>query len=88
MSVGYLNTKSMEDEESVVVEIIREICSKEGCEYNDLPPLYEVVKTEAITKLNRESDIHIQFSYVGYDIEIENQEVTINDSDKSLSDCS
>ncbi|WP_202613825.1 HalOD1 output domain-containing protein [Halostella pelagica] len=71
------HSTAMERDESVALEIIREIAERERCEYTDLPPLYEAVDLEAATDLLESNDVRIEFDYCGYGIVLENREFTL-----------
>jgi len=62
-------------EYTITSKILQKISEKENCNELDLPPLYYSVDPYALDALSAAS--RIQFKYIGYNIIIENEEVTI-----------
>lgn len=66
------------DEESLIVAIIRAVTQKNGVE--PAVPLHEVIDTDALECLSRNSTVEASFEYIGYRIIIqENNTITVTD---------
>jgi hypothetical protein len=63
--------------ESIVESIIDEVLKIEGCEFHELPPLYESIDPDALTALYAHGSPEIRFQYAGYRIEI-TSELTVH----------
>ena len=62
---------------TITSKILKEVSKKENCDELDLPPLYHSVDPDALGALSAAS--RIQFEYIGYNIIVENGEVTIDE---------
>ena len=59
---------------TLVSEILDEIAGSENVDTLNLPPLGEVIDTDALsTLLNAESEVVISFRYNGYDVVVDSE---------------
>jgi hypothetical protein len=62
--------RSPDNPDSVVHEIAAGVASLEDTTPNDLPPLYEVIDTEALEDLFRGGRGRVVFEYRGYEVTV------------------
>ena len=64
---------------SLAVEIVEKVAQLEGEDVTDLPPLSQAVDIEAVERLAQSESARIAFRYVGYEVEVADGTVTINE---------
>ena len=63
-------------EKTVLLDILEKVAEEENCDELDLPPLYNSIDPEALSTLAPSNTI--QFEYLGYEITVENETVSVD----------
>ncbi|WP_084777753.1 HalOD1 output domain-containing protein [Natrialba sp. SSL1] len=64
-------------ETQLLFSILEEIGEKETRNIADLPPLSDSIDVDALTRLAESKGIAVKFEYCGYEILVEDREVTV-----------
>ncbi|SEQ84975.1 hypothetical protein SAMN04489841_2517 [Natrinema salaciae] len=65
---------------STAYDLLCDISDRERCDIVDLPPLYRTLDPDALDSLTESDGVRIDFSYLGYDVTVDSDEIRIEPS--------
>lgn len=65
---------------STIITALERIAAREGCNPEDLPPLYQSVDAEALTRvLESQPEIQVSFNYASYRVTVKPGHVDVTE---------
>ena len=66
-----MNTTSVNSNGDWLTTVVTHVSESEGIPFEELPPLYDTLDTECLTRLLESNSVDVSFSYCGYTVSIE-----------------